>query len=161
MNSVKMDVYETFHRSWALLTAGNEGDFNTMTVSWGGLGCLWNKPVATVYVRPSRFTYEFMEKQDYFTLSFYPEEYKPALGLLGRESGRDGDKVVKSGLTPVPFRQGVTFAEAKTTLLCKKLYWQDMEADRFPQDVKEKFFGPGETVHRLYIGEILEVQTGE
>lgn len=161
MNSVKLDAFEVFHRSWALLTAGEMDHFNAMTVSWGGLGCLWNRSVATVYVRPSRYTFEFLEKQDYFTVSFYPEEYRSALALLGRESGRDGDKIARSGLTPVGFHQGVTFAQAKITLLCKKLYAQDMDPARIPDDVKARFYGPGETVHRLFIGEVLEVQTTE
>lgn len=161
MNSLNMDAFDTFHHGWALLTAGDRAHFNTMTVSWGGLGCLWNRSVATVYVRPSRYTWEFMESQDYFTISFYPEEYKPALALLGKQSGRDGDKVAKSGLTSVPFDSGVTFAEAKTTLLCKKLYWQDMDPEHIPEDVRSRFYGAGETVHRMYIGEVIAVKTAE
>ena len=161
MESLKMDAFDTFHRSWALLTAGDEERFNTMTISWGGVGCLWNRSVATVYVRPIRYTFEFMEQHDYFTVSFYPEEYKSALALLGRESGRDGDKVAKSGLTPVPLGQSMTFAEAKTTLLCKKLYWQDMDPAKIPADVWSKFYKEGEIPHRMYIGEVVAVKTEE
>lgn len=161
MNSLKMDAFDRFHHSWALLTAGVPGDFNTMTVSWGGVGCLWNRSVATVYVRPSRYTYEFMEKQDLFTISFYPEECKKALAVLGRESGREVDKVAKTGLHPVAMEGGVTFAEAKTTLLCRKLYWQDMIPEQVPQDIRERFYGEGETFHRIYIGEVLAVRTEE
>lgn len=160
MESWKVDAYDAFHRGWALLTAGVPGDFNTMTVSWGGLGCLWNQSVATVYVRPSRYTYDFMERYDQFTVSFYPEEYKKALGLLGRESGRDGDKVAAAGLTPVAAGEGVSFAEAKVTLVCKKLYWQDMDRSHLPEAVQKAFYPEGETVHRLYIGQVLDVLEG-
>ena len=161
MNSLNMDAYDAFHHGWALLTAGVPGDMNTMTVSWGSVGSLWNKSVATVYVRPTRYTYEFMEKYDCFTISFFPEKHRPALALLGRESGRDGDKIAKAGLTPVTFGNGVTFAEAKTTLLCRKLYAQDMDPSQIPQDVLNRFYPEGETFHRIYIGEILEIQDRE
>ena len=79
----KTDIFAQYDKKWALLTAGNESSFNTMTISWGGLGTIWNKPVATVYVRESRYTHEFMDNNDYFTVSFYPEEYKKVLGVLG------------------------------------------------------------------------------
>ena len=157
MNTPAMDVYNAFHRSWALLTAGEMGNFNTMTVSWGSVGCLWNKQVITVYVRPSRYTYEFMEQYDHFTVSFYPEACKKALGILGSVSGRDCDKVGRAGLDPVPFGGSVTFAQAKTTFLCRKLYAQDMDPAQIPAEVREKFYGDGETLHRIYIGEIVAV----
>lgn len=157
MNTVAMDAYDAFHRSWALVTAGEMGNFNTMTVSWGGVGCLWNRPVATVYVRPSRYTYDFLEQYDHFTVSFYPEDCRKALSLLGKVSGRDCDKVGMAGLDPVPFGESVTFAQAKTTLLCKTLYRQDMDPEQVPADVREKFYAGSETYHRIYIGEILAV----
>ena len=63
-------------KEWAVLTCGKKEKFNMMTISWGGLGTLWHKPIATIYVRPNRYTNEFIENNDYFTLSFYDEEYK-------------------------------------------------------------------------------------
>ena len=158
MNTLKMDAFDSFHHGWALLTAGVPGDYNTMTISWGSVGCLWSRSVATVYVRPSRYTYEFMEKYDTFTVSFYPGEYRPALAILGRESGRDGDKVAKAGLTPVVFGDGVTFAEASCTLLCRKIYFQDMNPEQIQEDIREQYYPEGETVHRLYIGQVLDVR---
>ena len=80
-------------QEWALLTAGVREKFNTMTISWGGLGTIWNKPVVTVYVKPIRYTYEFMESNEYFTISFYDEKYKKDLGILGSKSGRNLDKI--------------------------------------------------------------------
>ena len=102
---------------WMLVTAGNqEKGYNTMTASWGGLGVLWGQPAATVYIRPQRYTKEFVDREEYFTLSFLPEEYKPQLGICGSKSGRDMDKVkecgftVKTGVGNAPF-----FAEAKAS----------------------------------------------
>ena len=93
MNDPILTPYCDFHEDWALVAAGNMDDHNAMTVSWGGIGCLWNKPVATVYIRPNRHTYGYFEKNEYFTVSFYPGEYKKALGYLGTKSGRDEDKI--------------------------------------------------------------------
>ena len=87
------DIFSQFDKKWALLTAGDKENFNTMTVSWGGLGTIWGKPVATVYVRTSRYTHDYMDNNEYFTVSFYPEEYKKVLGVLGSKSGRDMDKI--------------------------------------------------------------------
>ncbi len=82
------DVFSVFDRKWALLTAGDKDSFNTMTISWGGLGTLWGRPVASVYVRQSRYTHAFLDENDYFTVSFYPEERRKTLGVLGSRSGR-------------------------------------------------------------------------
>ena len=109
----KTDAFRLFGEEWALLTAGDSKSYNTMTIAWGGLGTLWGKPIATVYVKPIRYTHRFMEENDYFTVSFYPEAYKKALGLLGSKSGRDCNKVALSGLTPKFLPHGVTFEEAK------------------------------------------------
>lgn len=156
METMKMNVFETFHHDWALVAAGRVDDHNAMTVSWGGLGCLWNRQVATVYIRPNRHTFEFLERNEFFTVSFYPEECKKALGVMGSKSGRDCDKDALAGLTPMAIGGSVTYKEAKRTLLCRKLYWQDMEPDRFPEDVKARFYGT-EPAHRMYIGEIVEI----
>ena len=156
MNDPILTPYCDFHGDWALVAAGNMDDHNAMTVSWGGIGCLWNKPVATVYVRPNRHTYGYFEKNEYFTVSFYPGEYRKALGLMGTKSGRDCDKEAEAGLTPIPCGETVTYAEASKTLLCRKLYCQDMELDRFPEDVKERYYSV-DPAHRMYIGEIIEI----
>lgn len=147
---------EIFNRRWALLTAGDENAFNTMTIGWGGLGTLWGKPTATVYVKPIRYTHAFMEKSDLFTVSFFPERYRKALSVLGTRSGRDCDKVAISGLTPKPLDGAVTFCEADTVLLCKKIYRQDLDLSQIPADAAERYYR-GEPVHTMYIGEVLRV----
>lgn len=155
MNSVYTDVFSRFHHGWALLTAGNASHYNTMTISWGSVGCLWNRPVVTVYVRPSRYTDHFLQTGDFFTVSFYDESHRKALGLLGTLSGRDTDKIATAGFTPVKAGESVTFEQAETTLVCKKLFCQDMKAEQIPEEIREKFYLEGEAPHRIYIGEIL------
>ena len=77
-------------KNWMVLTAGDPDDCNSMIVSWGGMGIMWGRPAATVYVRNSRYTLDFMNKDEYFTLSILPETYKSEMGYLGSHSGRDG-----------------------------------------------------------------------
>lgn len=156
MQSLNLDVFNAFHTDWALLTSGTMDDYNTMTVSWGGLGTLWNKSVATVYVRPCRHTYGYMENHEFFTVSFYPEEYKKDLALLGKLSGRDGDKVAKTSLSPAPAESSVTFEQAKLTLLCRKIYAQDLDADAIAQQIMNSAYA-SEPVHRMYIGEVIGI----
>lgn len=146
----------TFDKEWALLTAGNEKGYNTMTISWGGLGTLWNKPIATVYVKPIRYTYEWMEKSDYFTISFFDSNYKKDLAVLGSKSGRDGDKLTLTDLTAYFCKESVAFEEAKLTLFCKKIYFQDLNIENMPAFAVENYY-KSEEPHRMYIGEVLEI----
>ena len=157
MNKLYIDAYEEFGTSWALVTAGTMADHNSMTVSWGGVGCLWRKQVATVYIRPNRHTYGYFENNEYFTVSFYPEECKNALGIMGSRSGRDCDKDAESGLSPIPCGETVTYREARRTLLCRKLFAQDMLVENFTPEVIRKFYG-SEPAHKMYIGEVLEIR---
>ena len=156
MKDVTVEAFSQFDKKWALVCAGGMENHNAMTISWGGLGTLWSRPVATVYVRFSRYTYRFMEENEYFTVSFYPEACRKALTVMGRTSGRDTDKDAASGLTPVAVGQAVTYAQAELTLLCRKIYAQDMDEAAIPQDVKEEFYD-GQALHRMYIGEVVDV----
>lgn len=151
----------TIDQEWALLTAGVKEKFNTMTISWGGLGTIWNKPVVTVYVRPNRYTYEFMENNEYFTISFYDKEYKGDLGILGSKSGRNLDKILLTKLTPEYFKNTTSFKEAKLTIICKKIYFQDMDVnnidvDSITQSELDRFY-KNEPMHRMYIGEVIDI----
>ncbi len=148
-------------KEWMLLTAGTqENGYNTMTCSWGHLGNLWNEPTAVCYVRPQRYTKEFVDREDLYTLCFFPG-YKKELGYLGTVSGRDEDKVAKSGLTPV-FEDGCTyFAEAKLVLVCRKLYQAPLKEEYFlDKEVMEKNY-PQRDFHDLYIGQIVKVLAAE
>ena len=150
------DIFSQFDKKWALLTAGNKESFNTMTISWGGAGTLWSKPVVTAYVRTSRLTHDFMDKEDYFTVSFYPEEYKKTLAVLGSKSGRDMDKMNASGLTPKAVENSMTFEEAEATLVCRKLFKQRLNPENII-DAKAKAFYDGDAEHDMYIGEVVEI----
>lgn len=150
------DIFSQFNDKWALLSAGKKENHNTMTISWGGMGTLWFKPVVTVYVKPCRHTYGFMNDNDFFTVSFYPEKYKKALMLMGSKSGRDMDKDTASGLTVKDLDQAVTYEEAEVTLLCRKIYYQDMIPEHMPSDVVQEHYTVEEP-HRMFIGEVVEV----
>ena len=150
------DILSVFDKKWALLTAGDSDRFNTMTISWGGLGTIWGRPVATVYVRTSRYTHDFMDANEFFTVSFYPEECKRILGVLGSKSGRDMDKMKESGLTPVQAGESMSFKEAEITLVCRKLYKQQLNVANMPENVAKAMY-EGQAPHDMYIGEIVEI----
>ena len=155
--SISQNVFAAIDDQWMLLTAGDKNKANTMTASWGSMGVLWNKNVVTVYVRPQRYTYEFMEKGDYFTIAFFGEEWRDALKLCGSKSGRDMDKVKECGFT-LAYGEGDApyFAEAQLVLVCKKLYFDDIEPGHFlAADIDKNY--PNKDYHRMYIGEVLEV----
>ena len=143
---------------WMLISAGERGAFNTMTANWGGMGYLWNKPVVFVFVRPERYTYQFVENHELFSLSFFAAEYKKTLGVLGTKSGRDMDKMGASGLTPVFTESGTpAFSEARIVLECKKLYSDMILAENFiERDILEKWYGGTKgDFHRMYVAEIV------
>ena len=150
------DIVSVFDKKWALLTAGDKDSFNTMTVSWGGMGTIWGKPVVTVYVRTSRYTHEFMDREGYFTVSFYPEEYKKTLGVLGSKSGRDMDKMNDSGMTAKEAAGTMTFEEAEVTLVCKKLFMQRLDPSNIIDKDVCKFY-ENDAPHDMYIGEIVDI----
>ena len=141
-------------RDWMLITAGDRSSFNTMTASWGGLGVLWERKVAFCFVRPTRYTYQFMERSPLYTLSFYPEQHRKTLTFLGSHSGRDRDKVKESGLTPVRDEGFIYFDEARLVLVCRKLYFQDIGPERF-LDPKIMDMYPQKDFHRMYVGEVV------
>lgn len=147
---------------WLLITAGTkERGFNTMTASWGHLGAIWGqregKPTAIVYIRPQRYTKEFVDREESFTLSFFPEECKKALGYLGSHSGRDEDKISKVGLTPVFGDNSVWFEEATLVMNCRKLYHAPLLEDGFvDKELVEQNY-PRRDFHEMYVGEIMKV----
>ena len=129
--------------------------FNTMTASWGGLGVLWERKVATCYIRPTRYTYGFAERSQHFTLSFFSEKYRKALTYCGTHSGRNSDKVKEAGLTPVKEGGLVYFEEARLVLACRKIYSHDIEPGRFLDPTIGDLY-PQKDYHRMYIGEIVK-----
>lgn len=163
----EIDIYEfqdnyfkSVGKDYALLTAGNEANFNTMTVAWATFGVVWGKNVITCYVRHSRYTYEFMEKNDYFTLSFYNSDFKSQLNYLGSHSGRNENKVKNVGFTPFVCENCISFNEARVTFLCKKIYHQDLDDSQISNEIKERYYPRGD-FHRFYVGEIIKILSKE
>jgi len=144
-------------QDWMLITAGQGEDhktFNTMTAAWGGLGTLWHKPVSFCFVRPSRYTFKFMEEQEFYTLSFFTKAHRQALNICGTLSGRDEDKVAKANLSPLELQSGaVSFKEARLILVCKKMYFQDLDPSHFLDSGIEKNYLQKD-YHRMYVGEV-------
>ena len=160
IRELKDNFVKMISNDWALLTAGTMDGFNTMTVSWGGIGELWNKDVCFVFVRPQRYTYEFIEKNDYFSLSFFGGEYKKELGICGSKSGRDIDKMAETGFLPVDFENAVGYEQAKVNVVLKKLAYQDMKPDDFIDESIMINYANND-FHRVYVGEIVKVVVEE
>ena len=151
------NVFSAIGEQWMLITAGTAERCNTMTASWGGLGVLWGGPAATCYIRPQRYTKEFVDREEYFTLAFFGEEHRKALSLCGSRSGRDIDKVKECGFTVRTAECGAPyFEEAELVLVCRKRFAQPMEEANIPQEIRDKWY-PQKDYHTMYIGEIIEV----
>lgn len=154
----ELNGFNTFSQigeKWMLITAGNKEKFNTMTASWGMMGILWNKDVATAFVRPQRYTFEFLEKNDYYTLSFFESKYKKQLSYCGRNSGRNVDKIKETGLTPIFDEQAPYFKEASTVFICKKIYGQFISPEGFIDIDLDKNY-ENKDYHKMYVGEIIK-----
>ncbi|MDO4163896.1 MAG: flavin reductase family protein [Bacteroides sp.] len=152
------NFFETIGKEWMLVTAGTKEHFNTMTASWGGIGWLWNKPVVFVFIRPERYTFEFTEKNDYFTLSFLGEENKAIHKVCGSKSGREVDKVKETGLKPVYTEKGnVLFEQGRLSLECRKLYSDTLKEGSFVDaSMLQQWYGEGHGgLHHVYVAEIV------
>lgn len=157
IEELSFNPFTKIGEEWMLVTAGDEQKYNTMTASWGGVGVLWGKNTATIYLRPQRYTKEFVDANDRFTLSFYDEAYRQALNICGSISGRDGDKVAKAGLTPY-FTDGTTaFEQANMIFVCRKLYADTMPPENFIAKENDAAWYPKKDYHTMYIAEILKV----
>lgn len=159
------NFFTTIGKEWMLVTAGTKEHFNTMTASWGCVGWLWNKPVAVIFIRPERYTHEFIEQADTLTLSFlgHDEDMRKAYNICGSRSGRDTDKVALTGLKPVTTQSGnVTFLQARLTLECRKLYKNHMSPDSFLDSNIAQWYGEGKGgYHDIYILEIVHAYGAE
>ena len=150
---------DVWFKRWFVLTAGDMRTFNSMTVAWGSVGGIWEMPFVQVVVRPVRYTFGFMNDFDTFSLCSFTPKYRKDLALLGSRSGRDGDKIALTRLTPVRSEviAAPSFAEADLVIECRKIYWQDLEPRHF---LSEKIMAnyPQKDFHRIYFGEMLRVR---
>ena len=156
VEQLKDNPFTLINKDWMLITAGDAEKHNTMTASWGGVGELWGKYVSTIYIRPQRYTLEFVEREEYYSLCFFGPEYRQALSLCGSKSGRDVDKDAATGLTPCFDQAAPYYEQARLVFLCHKLYRQDMEESAFlDKGLLEKWYD--NDLHRIFIGEIVKV----
>lgn len=161
------NAFDLIGKEWMLVTAGTADKFNTMTASWGGIGWLWNRPVAFVFIRPERYTYPLIEDNDRLTLSFLGNDAKmrEVLTYCGKVSGRDHDKVKDCSLTPVTTEHGaIAFAEARLVVEGRKLFRSEMKPEQFlDNECLTRWYNdnPGGSFHTIYVVEIENVYEGE
>ena len=157
-DTMTLNPFTRIGKDWMLITAGTKEKANTMTASWGGLGIMWGKNVAYIFVRDSRYTKEFIDANDTFSLTFFEGE-REALSYLGTASGREVDKIAKVGFH-VNYNGDTPFIdEGNLVLICKKLSATRMTADQFlDQKLSDTFYKDGD-MHTMYIGEITQILT--
>lgn len=144
----------------ALLTAGTANNFNSLTIMYGAVGMIWSKNVYFAFIKPERYTWEFVKNNDYFTVAYFPKEYNGIHKIFGYKSGRDTDKVKEAGLTPEFLEHGISFNEASEIFVCKKIYMKQMDRNEEPADVVAMYNDPNNIIygesHYMIIGEIVE-----
>ena len=157
----KPNPFVAIGSEWMLIAAEKGGKTNAMTASWGGVGIMWNKPAAFVFIRQTRYTKEFVDAGDHFTLNFFGGEFKKELGYFGRVSGRDEDKIAKTGMTVSNVENVPVFNDATTVLVCRKLFTQKLDETGFiDRKILEQFYSK-DSMHSLYIAEIEKILVKE
>lgn len=160
---LSQNVFDLIGKKWALIGAYDDTkkgiNYNAMTASWGGLGVLWNKNVFWCFVRPQRYTKEFIDNSDFISLSFFDDEFRPALALCGKVSGRDSDKISKAGLTPQISDGTLTFKESSLTIIGKKIYQSKINPEGFIDKQLIDIHYPKNDFHTVYVCEIVDIQT--
>ena len=155
-----MNPFTKIGKEWLLITAGNE-KCNTMTASWGAMGVMWGKNAVTVYIRPQRYTKEFVDREETFTISVLGEQYRKALSYCGKVTGKDMDKITEAGLTPY-FTDGTTgIEEADMIMVCKKMYHDTIKPECFDETENDSKWYPEKDYHTMYIAEIQKVLVRE
>lgn len=158
IDELKFNPFHKISKEWILITAGDEKKSNTMTASWGGLGIMWGKNIATAYIRPQRYTKEFVDANDTFTFSFLPEEYRKALNVCGTVSGKNvEDKWAEAGLHPYYVDGTTAVEEADLVFVCKKQYHQQMLPECFDETENDAKWYPEKDYHVMYMAEIVKV----
>ncbi|MDE7285049.1 MAG: flavin reductase [Lachnospiraceae bacterium] len=156
IEQLEINPFEKIGKEWALVSAGSKKKANTMTISWGGVGVLWGKNVAFIFIRDSRYTKEFIDANDFFSVSFLNNQYREALNYCGSHSGRDEDKLKNAGLN-WNYKLSIPFVdEGNLVLLCQKLSATKINEDSFLAPDIKKWYTDGD-MHTMYVAEILEV----
>jgi len=154
-------TFKLIGKDWMLITAEKDNKVNTMTASWGGFGVIWGKNVAFIFIRPQRYTKEFVDNSDTFSLTFFDEIFKKELGYLGHVSGKDEDKISKANLTIRHSDSTPYFDEANITIICNKLYAQEIKSECFISSELDISTYPEKDYHTMYIAEVKKVLVKE
>ena len=157
INKIKINPFTVINDDWFLITAGDKSKYNTMTASYGAMGICFSKNVFTIYVKKSRYTYEFLENSDYFSICFFDEIYHHGLNVCGNLSGRTSNKVEVAGFTPNFKEKAPMFEEAKTVFICKKLLSHEFDKKDFVSNKIYDACYDGEEPHTMFMGEIVKV----
>lgn len=154
-----INPFEKIGKEWALVAAGKENDYNMMTISWGELGHLWNEDVATIFVRPQRYTKKFVDQNNCFSICFFDKRFP--LEICGKISGRDHDKAKEAGITPIFTDNTVAFNEASLVIVCEKIYTDIIKEDSFLDETLRGKTYPKKDYHTMYIGRIKNIYINE
>ena len=157
-DEIKDNPITLFSKNWIVVTGGNKEGFNSMTVSWGELGNVWNQPTATVFIRDSRYTFGYLNKGKYFTLCAFDEEYRDKVKYIGSHSGKDVNKVEATGFTPMYTDSGsVYYKEARLVIECEKIYTTDIIPENLMDEKAKEIYKDGEGKHRMFFAKIINV----
>lgn len=156
IHNLDMNAFQAIGQDWMLITAGDNQQVNTMTASWGGMGVLWGENVVSAYIRPQRYTKEFVDGQDCFSLSFF-DGYKKELGVLGSVSGRDTDKIHDVNFH-ITYLDGVpTFEEAQLVFIVEKIYEDTIKPECFLDHSLDTKWYLHKDYHTIYIAKIKSI----
>lgn len=161
IKQLNLNPFTTIGDEWMLVTAGDKEKYNMMTASWGGVGVMWRKNVSFIVIRPQRYTLEFLEDKEYYSLTFFDSKYKSALNYCGSHSGRDVNKEKETNLTPVFEEPAPYFSEGKLVLICRKMHKQVLEPSGFLDDTIDSQFYSQKDYHLCFVGEIVNVLIDE
>lgn len=150
-------AFKLIGKDWMLITAEKDNKINTMTASWGGFGVMFNKNVVYIVIRPQRYTKEFVDNSDTFSLTFFDETFRKQLSYLGTVSGKDEDKISKSNLTVQYLNNTPYFEQGNMAIICKKIYAQDFKPECLIISELDKKWYPEKDYHTLYIAEIEKI----
>ena len=156
------NVIQLIGKEWMLVTAGTKNSYNTMTASWGGIGYIWERPSTFIFIRDTRYTYQFLQREESFTLSFFDEKYRNALRICGTRSGRDTNKIVEPGLSHLETPSGLmSFGEARMIIECKKMFVQELDyanlTEPYKTKVMEESYKNESSKHQMFISEITNI----
>lgn len=156
------NVIQLIGKEWMLVTAGTKNSYNTMTASWGGIGYIWERPSTFIFIRDTRYTYQFLQREESFTLSFFDEKYRNALRICGTRSGRDTNKIEEAGLSPLETPSGLmSFGEARMIIECKKMFVQELDYANltapYKTKIMEEAYKNESSKHQMFISEITNI----